>query len=296
MCEYGVGEALGWSGGVTVLVQLSFFIVAAYFEFDKVTDFAGGTNFVLLAILGLLLEHTYLARQILITACIVVWGTRLSGYLLIRVLKTGKDARFDKLNRGFSLEFAGFWLGQAVWVWVVSLPVTLINAQCGQAPQLGAWDYVGAAVFGVGLVLETVADQQKFEFKNDEANKGRMCVVGTWSWSRHPNYFGEMLVWLGVFLMAVGAGLGWMWLLLAAMSPLLVTVLLLFVSGMPILEANAARDYGETDEYKKYVSETSILFPVPPSVYAGLPSWVKTTVLCEWPMYGVAADAYTRVD
>uniref|UniRef100_A0A6T8I2H2 Uncharacterized protein n=1 Tax=Hemiselmis andersenii TaxID=464988 RepID=A0A6T8I2H2_HEMAN len=296
MCEFSVAEALGWSAAATVAMQLTFFIIAAYFEFDKVTDFAGGTNFVLLAVLGLILPHTYTSRQILITVCIAAWGTRLSGYLLIRVLKTGKDDRFDKLNRGFSWEFAGFWFGQAIWVWVVSLPVTLTNAECAQDTSLGAWDYVGAGCFAVGLVLEAVADQQKFEFKNDEDNRGKFCNVGTWSWSRHPNYFGEMLSWVGVYLIAVGAGLGSFWLLLSALSPLFVIVLLLFVSGMPILEANAARAHGEKEEYQQYVSETSILLPVPPALYKALPDILKTTALCEWPMYGASGGGYSRVE
>ena len=111
-------------------VQSFFFVIAAYFEFDKVTDFAGGTNFMVVAVLTFFLGGSYTLRQILVTIASTLWGIRLSLYLLMRILKTGKDDRFDDKKRGFSLEFATFWVVQALWVFVVSSPVVLLNSRC----------------------------------------------------------------------------------------------------------------------------------------------------------------------
>jgi len=287
-CPYTASDFLLGSAGVTAAVQGSFFIVAANFQFDKVTDFAGGGNFVLLAVLGLVLQHSYSPRQVIFTACVVAWGVRLSGYLLMRVLKTGKDDRFDTWNRGFTLEFAGFWVAQAVWVWVVSLPVTLINATCDNDMPMSALDYIGILLFAAGFLIESVADHQKFTFKNDESSKGMFMSTGLWSWSRHPNYFGEMLVWWGLFIASASVlSHGWSgWMLVVSLaSPLTLTLLLLFASGMPILEASADKRYGDSDEYKRYKSETSILVPLPPSLYATLPAWLKTSILLDLPIY-----------
>ncbi|CAN0194124.1 unnamed protein product, partial [Discosporangium mesarthrocarpum] len=173
---------------VTVVMQLSFFSIAATFKFDKVTDFAGGTNFVVLAILTLILGGYYHWRQVVATIAVVLWGARLSGYLLYRIIKIGKDDRFDETRDNF-LKFLGFWIFQMLWVWTVSLPVTFLNST-EVDPGLSAADVAGLVMFVVGLVCETVADQQKFAFKN--ANRNAFCDVGLWQVSRHPNYFGEL--------------------------------------------------------------------------------------------------------
>jgi len=183
-CETEVldGYFMGLCALVTVAMQVSFFIIAAYYKFDKVTDFAGGTNFMLLALLTMVLGGTYYPRQVLLTVSVMVWGTRLSGYLLYRIIVTGKDERFDDKNRGFSLEFAAFWVFQAVWVMTVSSPVVLVNSQCQASANtpLGVTDWVGFGIFALGLVIETVSDQQKFNFRNNPANKGKWCAVGLW--------------------------------------------------------------------------------------------------------------------
>lgn len=237
---------LGITALVTFGMQMSFYAVAAVLKFDKVawraaaaaaaaaamiapcrftapatftqvTDFAGGTNFVLNALLTLLLAQTFHWRQIsaalcdravalqptalvrcapldpppphlVMTAMVVLWGTRLSSYLLYRIIKIGKDDRFDGIRED-PIKFLVFWVFQIVWIWVVSLPVTLVNA-VPVGPALQASDVAGMAMFAVGLTVEAVADQQKFAFKCDPSNRGKWCDVGLWRWSRHPNYFG----------------------------------------------------------------------------------------------------------
>lgn len=208
---------------ITIAYQLFFFSIAFSLKFDKVTDFAGGTNFVLLAIItyisqplllfsppflvpaNLLYIHLYRlsfsathhARQIINSIFILLWGFRLSAFLLFRILKTGKDDRFDQMRDKF-LPFLGFWIFQMIWVWTVSLPVTILNSpnvlQYVQ-PEFGTGrDIAGIVLFVLGFVLESVGDVQKYRFRSDKSNKGKVCDVGFFSWSRHPNYFGEIIM------------------------------------------------------------------------------------------------------
>jgi steroid 5-alpha reductase family enzyme len=174
---------------------------------------------------------------------------RLTSYLFYRILVTGKDERFDDKNRGFSLEFAAFWVVQAIWVMLVSSPVIILNARCDIDPAMGAADWVGLSMWLVGWLTETVADQQKFAFRQNPANKGRFCNTGLWAVSRHPNYFGEILLWWGLFMACVavfpevacanGACETSYGAWASVLGPLFLTFLLFYVSGIPLLEARA---------------------------------------------------------
>jgi len=165
-------------------------------------DFAGGTNFVVLAIITLAFSgESPHARQIVPSIFIMLWGVRLSGFLLFRILKTGKDDRFDDKRDKF-FPFLGFWVFQMIWVWVVSLPVTLINSPAvRQYPFVGfgtARDIIGIIMFAVGFVMESVGDVQKYQFRSTQ-DKSAVCDKGFWAWSRHPNYFGEIIIQFGRF-------------------------------------------------------------------------------------------------
>jgi len=286
LCKTEVLDAyyMGIVALVTVAQQLFFFIIAAYFKFDKVTDFAGGTNFMLVALLTLLLGGTYYDRQVGVTVCVLVWGARLSGYLLFRIIKTGKDERFDDKNRGFSLEFAAFWVFQAVWVMAVSSPVILVNSQCqAPSPPLIAADWVGFGIFAFGLIIETVSDQQKYMFRSNPDNKGQWCQTGLWSFSRHPNYFGEIVLWWGVWITCAQVFYGGLW--ASVIGPVFITLLILFVSGVPLLEDTADKKYGTREDYRQYKNEVSCMVPMPRALYRNLPSIIKTIFLFEYPLY-----------
>ncbi|XP_043698771.1 uncharacterized protein LOC122649610 isoform X8 [Telopea speciosissima] len=174
---------------ITVGYQLFFFVVTALLKFDKVTDFAGSTNFVILAILTLVLKGTWHLRQVILTLLTVIWGLRLALFLLMRILQWGEDRRFDEM-RSKLWRLAVFWALQAVWVWTVSLPVTVVNAS-DRNPSLQAEDIIGWIMWSIGFTVEATADHQKLLFKNSLNNKGKWCNVGLWRFSRHPNYFGE---------------------------------------------------------------------------------------------------------
>ena len=179
-------------------------------------DFAGGTNFVVLAIITLAFSGHHHARQIVASIFIMLWGARLSGFLLFRIIKTGKDDRFDdKRDRFWS--FLGFWVFQMFWVrcytsrclssyatdcrsqvWTVSLPVTILNSPNVtrfDQPSFGTGrDIAGVILFIVGFFMESVSDIQKYRFRSNPANKGKVCDVGLFVLTRHPNYFGEIII------------------------------------------------------------------------------------------------------
>nr|POF07828.1 hypothetical protein CFP56_66120 [Quercus suber] len=236
---------------ITIGYQLVGFSIAFTFKFDKLTDFMGGTNFVWLAIITLSMSGTTHARQIITSIFIMLWGARLSGFLLFRILKTGKDDRFDDKRDKF-FPFLGFWVFQMLWVWVVSFPVTILNSPAVlQYPQPSfgkATDIIGVIFFVLAFFLEAISDIQKYRFKQGPGKEpGAVCDGGFFKWSRHPNYFGEIMERPGA-KKRYEKGVGW-------------------------------------PAYEKYLHDTSILFPMPPAIWSRLPTIVKRTIGFEFPMY-----------
>ncbi|KAI4347252.1 hypothetical protein L6164_008079 [Bauhinia variegata] len=266
---------------VTIGYQFVFFVITALLKFDKVTDFAGSTNFIIIAILTLVLKGSWHFRQVILTLLDVIWGLRLGLFLLLRILQWGEDRRFDKMRRNLG-KLAVFWIFQAVWVWTVSLPVAVVNAT-DQNPFLQVEDIIGWILWSVGFSVEVIADQQKLNFKRLPENQGKWCYVGLWKYTRHPNYFGEILLWWGIFSASTPVLKGAEWLVI--LGPIFLTLLLLFVSGIPLIENSADKKFGNVDGYRSYKRRTSPLIPLPPSVYGNLPSWLKTTFLFEFPLY-----------
>jgi steroid 5-alpha reductase family enzyme len=245
--------------GIALAVNGAFFAVAAARRTDVVTDLSYSLTFALLAVV-LLLTGAAEPVQLVASLLVVVWAVRLGTYLFRRIVRMKVDHRFDGM-RDAPLRFARFWLLQAITVAVVMLPVSYLLDQ-ENPPGLGVWCIVGAAVGLVGLLVEAMADAQKSAFKEKEENSGRFIASGLWRYSRHPNYFGEMLVWWGLFLYAVpvlhGAAFA------VVIGPVFITLLLLFVSGIPPLERSADEKYGSDAAYRDYKRRTSILVPLPP--------------------------------
>ncbi|WCJ42062.1 hypothetical protein M5689_022890 [Euphorbia peplus] len=266
---------------VTVGYQFLFFVVTALLKFDKVTDFAGSTNFVILAVLTIILKGTWYFRQVVASLLVVIWGLRLGLFLLMRILQWGEDRRFDEMRANLG-KLAVFWMFQAVWVWTVSLPVTVLNSS-DRNPSIGAADIIGWIIWSIGLSVEASADQQKLIFKNAPENREKWCNAGLWKYSRHPNYFGEIFLWWGVFVTSTPVLEGAEWLVI--LGPIFLTLLLLFLSGIPLLEESADKKFGNVAAYREYKRTTSPLILLPPVVYGNLPSWFKTIFLFEFPFY-----------
>ncbi|XP_068471424.1 uncharacterized protein [Phaseolus vulgaris] len=272
---------LAFTALITIGYQFLFFVVTALLKFDKVTDFAGSTNFIIIAVLTLVIKGSWYFRQIILTFFVGIWGFRLALFLLFRILQWGEDRRFDEMRNNLG-RLAIFWIFQAVWVWAVSLPVTLVNAS-DRNPFLHVVDIIGWILWAVGFIVEGTADQQKLNFKRSPDSRGRWCNVGVWKYSRHPNYFGEILLWWGIFVASTPVLEGAEW--LVVIGPIFLTLLLLFVSGIPLLEDSADKKFGNVDGYRIYKKRTSPLIPLPPSVYGNLPAWFKTALLLEFPFY-----------
>ncbi|MFQ6653884.1 hypothetical protein Gotur_025077 [Gossypium turneri] len=276
---------------VTLGYQIFFFIITALLKFDKVTDFAGSTNFVIIAVLTLIIKGSWHFRQVLthfrgslkLIYTVLAPPVCMSDFatLLSRILQWGEDRRFDEMRSNLG-KLAVFWIFQAVWVWTVTLPVTVVNAS-DRDPSIQAEDIIGWIMWSVGISFEAAADQQKLSFKNSPENRGKWCNVGVWKYSRHPNYFGEIFLWWGIFVASTPILEGAEWLVI--LGPIFLTLLLLFVSGLPLLEESADKKFGNVAAYRIYKETTSPLIPLPESVYGNLPLWFKAIFLFEFPFY-----------
>lgn len=168
------------------------------------TDIAGASNFAVLAILTLSWAETTNARSIVTSLFLILWAVRLGAFLLFRILKTGKDDRFDDKRDKF-FPFLGFWVFQMLWVWTVSLPVTLLNSpkiRQYRQPSFGSGsDIAGVVFWTIGFLMEAISDVQKYRFKMaNQDNKAAVCDKGFFYFSRHPNYAGEILVQFGTMV------------------------------------------------------------------------------------------------
>ncbi|KAI0160688.1 hypothetical protein GGR57DRAFT_490334 [Xylariaceae sp. FL1272] len=283
---------------ITIGYQLIFFLIAWTQKFDKLTDFAGGSNFALLAILTLSLNGSPTTRSLVASLFLIIWAMRLSSFLLFRIVRTGKDDRFDDKRDKF-FPFLGFWVFQMIWVWTCSLPVTVLNSPAVKRYEQRGFgtgrDVAGVVLFVVGLVVEAWSDVTKYRFRQRN-DKAAVCDRGFWYFSRHPNYFGEIIVQFSIYMIAVSAaadgyvgGQAFKALYATIVGPFLLTLLLLFVSGLPLSERPGAKKRYERglnwEGYSRYLNRTSILIPFPPQLYQRLPTFIKRTLFLEFPMY-----------
>jgi len=242
--------------GVSLGVQVVGWAAAATLKTEKFYDLTGSATFLLLT--GLSYSRSVgNIRQKVVTAMVAAWALRLGSFLTHRVIARGEDRRFDKVKEEPGA-FLVWWGVQGVWVFVTLLPTLLLHTSPA-APTLGALDCLGWALWGVGFLLEVVADAQKSAFKSKEENQGKFISSGLWSISRHPNYLGEILLWSGLCLSAMSALSGAQH--LVVLSPAMVALLITKVSGIPILERSGEERWGETEEYRRYLREVPVLLP-----------------------------------
>lgn len=259
-----VGYATGtWaSAGISVGVNWLVFLVHALPQSsEKFFDATGTLTYVTLTITALLLSpsaFSYDLRQMVLAAMVLVWSIRLGSYLLGRIMRDGKDSRFDRLKVSFVL-WLGVWSMQALWCYLVLLPTLIIISKptCAASPSI--LDIVGWTIWVVGMGFEVIADRQKDAWRQEPQNKGRFITTGLWAHSRHPNYFGEITIWIGVCTSGMSCFTGWD--LVAWMSPVTTFVLLMYVSGVPLLERKADETWGTDADYQWYKEQTPCVFP-----------------------------------
>jgi steroid 5-alpha reductase family enzyme len=242
---------------ISLVVNSIFFAIAALRKTDTVTDLSYGLTFALTAAALLALKGSWDPVRIGAGFFVVVWAIRLAAYLFGRILEMKVDHRFDGIREN-PRRFAIFWSLQAASTTIIMLPA--IAAIVLPPPRISALHGAGCAVWLAGLLVESIADAQKRAWKRS----GRIGFTrsGLWSWSRHPNYFGEMLVWWGIWIFSLPS-LDGMW-QLAVLGPVYISLLLLFGTGVPPLEKSAEARYGNEPDYQEYKRRTSLIVPLPP--------------------------------
>lgn len=256
----------GWSlfalcAVVAFAIQWLAFIPAWFAQTEHYYDLTGSLTYLALVTLAYSLADIGDTRSLILFALVAVWALRLGSFLFIRVKQDGSDGRFDAIKPHF-WRFLMAWTLQGLWVFL-TLSAALAAMTSGAPGPLEPIALAGVLIFATGFVIEVVADRQKRAFRQNPAHAGRFIQEGLWSWSRHPNYFGEITLWIGIFLIAAPALVGWQW--LTVLSPLFVIFLLTRVSGIPMLEARARKRWGDDPEYRAYLERTSVLIPWPPS-------------------------------
>ena len=239
-------------------VQWAAFVPAFIGQSERYYDLVGSITYLSVVFIAVTVKQDW--HSALLACLIACWALRLGSFLFLRIQMAGKDRRFDRI-KPFFFRFMMTWTLQGLWVLMTAgaALAAMTSSKTADAPAIVA---AGLALWFVGFAFEVVADRQKSQFRADPANEGRFIRDGLWAWCRHPNYFGEIVLWLGIAVIAYPALQGWQYLTLV--SPLFVFLLLTRVSGVPMLDAHARRKWGEEPEYQAYRKATPVLFPRPP--------------------------------
>jgi steroid 5-alpha reductase family enzyme len=246
--------------GLAFVIQWLVFIPAYIYQTEKYFDITGSITYI--TVTGVALCYSRYsgpldARTILLAALVIVWAIRLGTFLFSRIRKAGKDDRFDEIKPDF-FRFLNVWTIQGLWI-TFTAAAALVAITSSMRKDLDIFAISGALVWVFGFVFEVTADSQKSRFNADPSNKGKFIRTGLWARSRHPNYFGEIVLWIGIAIIAIPVLQGWQW--VAMISPLFVTLLLTRVSGVPLLEKKANKKWGGQADYEEYKKNTPVLIP-----------------------------------
>ena len=241
-------------------IQWLVFIPSYIQRTEKFFDLTGGITYISVSVLAMLLSAKSDVRSVLLLMLVLIWAARLSSFLFMRVQKAGEDRRFREIKQSF-WRFLQTWTLQGLWVtFTLAAALAVITSQ--RVVPLDAFMIIGLLIWAFGFAIEVAADTQKSKFKADPANDGKFIHSGIWAWSRHPNYFGEIVLWIGVTVIALPVLRGWQWVVL--ISPVFVTLLLTRVSGVPLLEERADKKWGGQPDYETYKASTPVLIPAKP--------------------------------
>ncbi|AZS42972.1 DUF1295 domain-containing protein [Microbacterium oleivorans] len=241
------------------LVQVIVFIPSAIARTERFFDATGSATFILVTLGVVLLSPSPDARSVALAVMVIAWAARLGSFLFVRIHRSGSDDRFDEI-KVHPLSFLRVWIMQGLWVSITAAAawIAIASAPADRAA-FDVFAGIGIALWVIGMAIEVIADLQKTAFKADPANRGRFIQSGLWSRSRHPNYFGEILAWVGVAVVAAPVFDGWQW--IGLLSPIFVVLLLTRVSGVPLLEKKADKRWGGEADYEAYKTATPVLVP-----------------------------------
>lgn len=236
------------------------FIPSSLAKTEHFYDLTGSITYLTVISVALFFTPGLDTRSKLVALMVAVWALRLGTFLFLRIRHDGKDDRFDQIKVK-PLRFFFAWTVQGLWVLFTAACALAIITSNVKTP-IGIFGVVGIAIWLFGFSIEVVADAQKRAFRRKPENDGKFINVGLWSWSRHPNYFGEIVLWAGVAIIALPVLSGWQWMTL--ISPLFVFLLLTRLSGIPMLKKKAQARWGDDPAYQAYLKNTSELVPWPP--------------------------------
>lgn len=256
-----------YSGGLFFLCAiLSFainwfvFIPSAVARTEKFYDLTGSITYLSLIGVAVSLAPSLDLRAKLAAAAVALWCVRLGSFLFVRIQRDGHDRRFADIKIN-PLRFLAAWSIQALWC-LLTAAAALAIITSPKAQPVDLFLYIGGAMWVIGFSIEVIADEQKRVFRKNPDNHGQFIATGLWAWSRHPNYFGEILLWFGMAVAAVPVLIGGLWITL--ISPFFVLFLLTKVSGIPLLDAGALKRWGDDPAYQDYRRRTPVLVPRPP--------------------------------
>ena len=242
---------------IIFILQWIVFIPSYLLSTEHFFDLTGAITFITVSILAFLMNDFKNLRQWIVLILILIWALRLGSFLFLRIRKAGEDSRFTTIKKDFSVFFLT-WNLQGLWV-LFTLFGALTILTSNNNSNFGILDIIGVLIWIIGFVIEVLSDRQKSEFKNNKSNAGQFIQSGLWKYSRHPNYFGEILIWTGMAVIGVTiySGLGW----LGLISPFFVFVILNYISGVRLLEKQANERWGSNNAYQSYKQKTPVLFP-----------------------------------
>ena len=242
---------------LSVIIQVIFFIPSFILKTEKLYDLIGSTTYIIVITIAYLSVNTKTATDTILFLFVVLWGTRLGTYLFRRIQRDSEDVRFEKAKRNF-FWFLQYWMGQALWVSITSCAavISILNTEPNT---LGINGIIGILIWLIGFSFEVIADFQKNNFKKAENTNDKFISDGLWSISRHPNYFGEITLWIGIYIISFTSFSGYEY--LSIVSPVFVYILLTRMSGINMLEKIADERYGNINSYIEYKNNTPILIP-----------------------------------
>ena len=238
-------------------VQWLGLIHARLFETEHYFDLVGSLTYITITLFAVQQAVDIGLRQQIMAGVVVVWAARLGPFLFRRIQRAGEDRRFRKIKLS-TPRFLVTWTLQGMWVFITA-GAALAAIMTPNTAALGAVFYVGAAMWVLGFAVEVIADNQKSAFKADPANENKFITTGIWARAQHPNYFGEILLWAGVAVMALPSLTDSAMIFL--ISPVFVAVLLTRISGVPLLRKTAGARWGDDPEYQAYLKNTPLIIP-----------------------------------
>lgn len=233
------------------------FVPSFIFQTEHYFDLTGSISYISTIVVAYVFHPNMDTRSLVVCALIAIWAIRLGSFLFLRVKRDGKDRRFDEIKTKFFRYLFTWTLGGA-WVFITMAAGLAVITSANQVA-LDGFFYAGVVLWILGFAIEVVADSQKSKFRKNSQNKGKFITVGLWSISRHPNYFGEIMLWLGIAMVALPTLVGWQYVTL--ISPIFVALLLIKVSGVKLLEESGMKRWGNDPAYKNYVASTPSLVP-----------------------------------